>query len=146
MSAPNLTRTIVVGVDGSEQSIRALLFAASLVEDLPDAELIVAHARYVGYMIAPPHVTDDEFSDVLDEDEQYVRATVTRVLKDRALRWSIERREGEPSRVLRDIARDVDASLLVIGRQGRSNIEELLLGSVSNRLVHRSEVPVLLVR
>ena len=146
MTLPKLMRTVVVGVDGSAQSIRALLFAASLVEDLPDAELIVGHARYVGYLMAPPHVTEDEFSDVLDEDERYVDATVSRVLEGRALRWSIERREGEPSRVLRDIARDADAYLLIIGRQGRTNIEESLLGSVSNRLVHRSEIPVLVIR
>jgi nucleotide-binding universal stress UspA family protein len=146
MASPNLTRTVVVGVDGSEPSIRALLYAASLVEDLPDAELIVAHARYIGYLVAPRNVTEDEFSDVLDGDEQYVRSTVSRLLDPRPLRWSIERREGEPSKVLTDIARDVDASLLIIGRQGRSNVKEMLLGSVSNRLVHLSEVPVLVVR
>jgi nucleotide-binding universal stress UspA family protein len=139
-------RMIVVGVDGSEPSKRALLLAASLAEDLSDAQLVVGHARYVPYLWSPKHVAEAEFSDLLDAAEQDVRDTVQRELSDRDLQWTIECREGEPSQVLREVARDVDASFIVVGRRGWSIAEELLLGSVSNRLVHRAEVPVLLVR
>ena len=140
-------RTVVVGVDGSEPSLRALRFAAILVADLSDAELVVGYARYLPYLWAPEHVVEDEFGDLLDEQDKYVGEKVEREL-DRAgvVRWRIERREGEPSQVLRDMAREADASFLVVGRRGWSVVEELLLGSVSNRLVHRAEVPVLLVR
>ena len=80
-------RPIVVGVDGSEPSIRALLFAASLARDLPDAELVVVHVRYVGYLMAPHDVAEDEFSDLLDEDERYVRAVVSRELVKGVRTW-----------------------------------------------------------
>jgi nucleotide-binding universal stress UspA family protein len=139
-------RTIVVGVDGSEPSIRALTFAASLVEDLPDAQLVIAHARYVSHLWAPEHLPEAEFADLLDEAERFVRETAERKLEGRDLRWSIERREGEPAHVLRDIAHETDASFVVVGRRGWSTVQELMLGSVSNRLVHRSDVRVLLVR
>ena len=139
-------RNIVVGVDGSEPSVRALLFGASLAEDLPEAQLVVGHARYVPYLWSPKHVAEAEFSDLLDEAEQYVRNAAQGELDSRDLEWTIDVREGEPSQVLREIARDVDASLLVVGRRGWSIAEELLLGSVSNRLAHRAEVPLLLVR
>jgi nucleotide-binding universal stress UspA family protein len=43
------------------------------------------------------------------------------------------------------VAEEVDAALLVIGRQRWSAIADLILGSVSQRLVDQSEVPVLLV-
>jgi len=120
--------------------------AVSLVEDLSDAQLVVAHARYVPFLWSPKHVAEAEFSDLLDEAEQDVRNMVQRELDGCDLRWTFECREGEPSQVLRDIARDVDASFIIVGRQGWSVAEELLLGSVSNRLVHRGEMPVLLVR
>jgi nucleotide-binding universal stress UspA family protein len=139
-------RIVVVGVDGSEPSMRALMFATSLVGDFSDAQLIVCHARYVPYLWSPHHVVEAEFSDLLDAAEQDVRYTVQQELSGRDLQWTIECREGEPSQVLREIARDVDASFIVVGRRGWSIAEELLLGSVSNRLVHRGEVPVLLVR
>ena len=98
------------------------------------------------YLWSPKHVAEAEFSDLLDAAEQDVRDMVQRELGGRDLRWMIECREGEPSQVLREIAHDVDASFIVVGRRGWSIAEELLLGSVSNRLVHRAEVPVLLVR
>ena len=138
-------RTIIVGVDGSEPSIRALTYAASLVADLVDSQLVVAHARYMPYLWAPEHVAEDEFSDLLDRAEQFVRETAQRELERYALRWTIERREGEPSQVLRDLAHELDASLVVVGRRGWSTVQELVLGSVSNRLVHRNDVRVLLV-
>ena len=141
-----MMRVVVVGVDGSEPSIRALLVAASLVEELRDAQLVVVHARHVPYLWAPRHVPEAEFSDLLDEAEQFVRETVQADLGDRDLRWIIESREGEPSQVLRDVAREVGASFVVVGRRGWSATEELLLGSVSNRLVHRAELPVLVVQ
>lgn len=139
-------RAIVVGVDGSDPSIRALTFAASLIDDFRDAQLVVAHARHLPYLWAPEHAAENEFSDLLDEAERFVRETVERKLDGRDLRWSIGRREGEPSQVLRDIAHETDASFVVVGRRGWSVVQELILGSVSNRLVHRSDVRVLLVR
>jgi len=139
-------RTIVVGVDGSEPSLRALEVAVALVEDFNEGELLVAHARWVPSLWAPKSVPESEFADLLDEAESYVREVVRRELERHDVRWRIERREGEPSKVLTDIAHDADASFVVVGRRGWSAVGELLLGSVSNRLVHRSDVQVLLVR
>jgi nucleotide-binding universal stress UspA family protein len=139
-------RRIIAGVDGSAPSVRALRVAARLVEDLADAELIVVHARYVQYLWLPDHVAEDEFADVLDAAEQFVRRTVERDLADRPLRWRLECREGEPSDALCEIAHETGGeALVVVGRQGWSAVRELLLGSVSNRLVHRGDCPVLLV-
>jgi nucleotide-binding universal stress UspA family protein len=138
-------RTIVVGVDGSDASIRALEFAASLVEDLSDAALVVAHARYLPYLWAPKHVAEDEFRDLLDEVELAVREAAHAALEGRRLQWALALREGEPSQVLSAIVHETDASFVVVGRHGSSAVGELVLGSVSNRLVHRTDVRVLLV-
>ena len=128
------------------RAFAALTFAAELVRDLTDARLVVAHARYVPYLWAPKHVAEREFEDLLDEVERFVAELAARELDRYDLVWSLECREGEPSQVLGDIARETDASFLVVGRRGWSSIEQLLLGSVSNRLVHRSELRLLLIR
>jgi nucleotide-binding universal stress UspA family protein len=137
-------RTIVVGVDGSEPSLRALDFAVGLASDLDDAELVVAFARFV-YLAMPDHVAEDMYAEVLDQAEATVQAEVERALRDRELRWKFVSREGEPSHVLCDVAEEVGASFVVVGRRGWSTATELLLGSVSHRLVHRSGCPVLLI-
>jgi len=137
--------TIVVGVDGSEPSMRALRFAARLAQDLSDTRLVVAHARHVPALWAPRHVPEAEFSDVLDAAERFVREAAEHELSQGDVPWSIQSRDGEPSNVLRDIAHESDATFVVVGRSGWSTVQELLLGSVSNRLVHRADLNVLLV-
>jgi nucleotide-binding universal stress UspA family protein len=137
-------RIIVVGVDGSAPSLGALRFAADLCDDLPDAEVVVVFARYA-YLFMPPHTAEDMYADVLDRAEELIQEETERALGDRDVRWRFMSREGEPAHVLCEVADELGASFIVIGRRGWSAAHELLLGSVSNRLVHRSECPVLLV-
>ena len=114
--------------------------------DLDDAALVLVHARYLPHLWTADHVADDAFGDVLDGLERQVRAPVGRALESRAIRGRVDVREGEPSHVLREVAKASRAPAIVVGRRGWSTTRELMLGSVSNRLVHRADCPVLLVR
>lgn len=53
---------------------------------------------------------------------------------------------GVPSSTICDFARSCHADLVVIGRQGHSGFPEMLLGSVSNYVVHHAPCSVLLVQ
>ncbi|MDJ0724230.1 MAG: universal stress protein [Prochloraceae cyanobacterium] len=53
---------------------------------------------------------------------------------------------GSPSRNVCTIAREWQADLIVIGRRGRSGLSEMLLGSVSNYVVHHAPCSVLIVQ
>ncbi|MFB6206734.1 MAG: universal stress protein [Haloglomus sp.] len=59
---------------------------------------------------------------------------------------STELIEGGPSEALRDYLTENDVDFVAMGTRGRSNIERHLLGSVTERLVRTSPVPVLTVR
>jgi nucleotide-binding universal stress UspA family protein len=52
---------------------------------------------------------------------------------------------GSPGRIICDIARNWDADLIVIGRRGRAGLMELLLGSVSNYVLHHAPCSVHIV-
>jgi nucleotide-binding universal stress UspA family protein len=137
-------RTIVVGVDGSPPSLHALRFVAGLAGDLTDAEVVVVFARYV-YVFMPPHAAEDMYDGVLDRAEAMVEAEAREALDGRELRWKFLSRDGEPSHVLRTVADELGASFVVVGRRGWSTAHELLVGSVSQRLVHHASCPVLVV-
>jgi nucleotide-binding universal stress UspA family protein len=136
--------TIVVGIDGSETSIRALIFAADLAERVRNPQLIVVHARWLSQLWMPP-TGQDEFSVLLDRVEEMSRDAADDVMAHRSIEWKFVTRAGEPSEVLHDLADETDAMFIVVGRRGWSTFRELVMGSVSNRLVHRQHDNVLLV-
>ena len=51
---------------------------------------------------------------------------------------------GDPAGGILQVAEDVDATLVCAGTTGKSGIERLLIGSVARRLLHESQVPLLL--
>ena len=52
---------------------------------------------------------------------------------------------GDPATVLTDIAREVDAQLVVVGRRGGDFVRRTLLGSVAQRVVQEAPCDVLVV-
>lgn len=53
---------------------------------------------------------------------------------------------GHPSSTICEFARSAHADLIVIGRRGRSGLQEMMLGSVSNYVVHHTPCSILLVQ
>ena len=53
--------------------------------------------------------------------------------------------EGTPAQVIPAVADEIDADLIVMGMHGHTKLEYMFLGSVANRVVSRSRIPVLLV-
>lgn len=54
--------------------------------------------------------------------------------------------EGNPAEAILDAAGEVDADLIVLGTRGLSNLKELLLGSVSHRVIQLSPCSCLVVK
>ena len=56
---------------------------------------------------------------------------------------SAMRIDGDPGPSIVDKARELGASLIVIGSRGRGTIRRTILGSVSDYIIHHTHVPVL---
>ncbi|WP_338682283.1 universal stress protein [Streptomyces acidiscabies] len=129
-----MTPPVVVGVDGSESSLRAVDFAADEAA-LRGAPLRLVHAflweRYEG---AGPVTAED----ILRTAER--RAALRRP----DVPVSLDVLPEEPEYAL--IREGREASLLVVGTRGRGGLAELLLGSVSLAVAARAACPVIVVR
>jgi nucleotide-binding universal stress UspA family protein len=53
--------------------------------------------------------------------------------------------DGDPARELLRLAREVDFDVIVMGSRGRGRVTAALLGSVSNRVMHDADVPVIVI-
>lgn len=91
-----------------------------------------------------------EASDLLVAFEAAGREAVNEVI-DRAERRDIDSVQssvlnGRPSRVITEYARDRAVDLVTMGTHGRSGLDRVLLGSVSEGVIARADVPVLAVK
>ncbi|TVR29747.1 MAG: universal stress protein [Nitriliruptor sp.] len=131
---------IVVGIDGSEESLRALRAGQDLATRV-GAELIVANVVVPGptaeYPVMVPEL--DEAA-AREQVEQWCRTLAA----DRPLP-EIEMRAGDARNELLQVVRDRSADLLVVGSRGHGPVGRLLLGSVATWLVGHSDVPVTVV-
>lgn len=124
---------VVVGVDGSPSSRRALRFA--LQEALAtDASVVLLHARGAG---AP---SGDAASD--RRSEEVVSGVLAEVVDERTehLDISTVRVEGDPVEAL--VAAGAEADLIVVGSRGLGGVRGLVMGSVSQGVLHRAGIPV----
>jgi nucleotide-binding universal stress UspA family protein len=54
-------------------------------------------------------------------------------------------RPGDPEIEIRSIAREVGADLIILGTHGRTGLMRVLVGSVTDDVIHHSEIPVLVL-
>jgi nucleotide-binding universal stress UspA family protein len=139
-------RTVVVGTDGSDSSLRAVERAGHIAG--ADAKLIVATA----YL---PQPEDSRAADVLRDESYKVSgsAPIYAILHEARERAhaagakNVEERPivGAPVDALVGVAEEVDADLLVVGNVGLSTIAGRLLGSVPANVSRRAKIDVLIV-
>jgi nucleotide-binding universal stress UspA family protein len=140
------TRRVVVGVDGSAESRKALAFAIDHADRI-QGPLTVVHGwgslrnvRSRG-LVAVPHDVAEETAAAERLLSEAV-AGLTEQHPDVAV--SLEAIPVPPGRLLADASQD--ASLVVVGSRGRGAFAELLLGSVSQSVLHHARCPVAVIR
>jgi nucleotide-binding universal stress UspA family protein len=135
-------RRILLAVDGSGHSAKAIPFAADLASRY-EGEVLVFHARE--HELALGVDVDAETS----EEALALVDGIVRELKDVGVgvRGEIVRVPlGQTPRAILDAARDEHVDLIVMGTRGLSDWSRLLMGSVAHKVVHLADVPVLVVR
>lgn len=140
--------TILVGVDGSDSSARAMEFATHLARD-PNSRLLVAYIiEWSPFTFNTPEeneVRHKRREEELSRAKSEVLDPVLGALKSRGLDVEGVVRHGKPVVALADIALEQKVSQIVVGRRGESKLGGLLFGSLSAGLLQVSPVPVTVV-
>ncbi len=139
---------ILVPVDFSSCSAAALRYAASLRERF-DASLEVIHACEI------PHVVPEETMILMGDASASLAVHFERQASEQFERFlsthatdvphTHELRLGSPAATVREKISEGTCDLVVMGTHGRSGFERFMLGSVAERVVRSSPVPVLTV-
>ncbi|MEU8522806.1 universal stress protein [Streptomyces sp. NPDC048577] len=133
--------SVVVGVDGSEHSLRALGWALSVARDI-GAPLLVAHVRSDALQLGSARISSlGGMPEIPDAVTDGVRTWVAGHAADVAVRYASL--DGTVTEALLTSARN--ARLLVIGSRGHGGFATLLLGSTSRALASSAPCPVVVV-
>lgn len=142
-------RHILAPVDFSDVSAAALRFAAGLSK-CSKAQIT---ALFADQFLPPPYFTaaelalfEEQFRESRDQAAARLRDFVDTTIPEAAAGVESRVIEGPPIDAILTAAQDLKADLIVMGSHGRGGINRLMLGSVTERTIRESDVPVLAVR
>lgn len=138
-------KRILLAVDGSEHSRKAMKVAIDLASKM-GARLCVLSVA------APPYIPPEPYGIAIAGLEEAVTEYATSLAKAAAAQaekagvpadWRVE--SGSVADMICHTADAVGAELIVLGSRGNGTLRRALLGSVSSRVIHIAETPVLVV-
>lgn len=136
---------IIVGLDGSGHSQRALDWAAREAA-LRNAALtvVVVHPLVRGYSgRGVEYVGDAELATKAGEEAQAETESVLAGLDSRPPSVDVQVRSGIPAEEL--VAATKGADMIVLGSRGVGGFTHLLMGSTSAQVTHHAECPVVII-
>ena len=137
-------KRILIATDGSTGAGRALEHGFELAAEV-GAEVVVLYVRpsAMSFLGAP------YYQDVVSEHARHASAVITDA-KLHAVRHGVDVDytviEADPVDGILDVANARDVDLIVVGSRGLGAVKGLVLGSVSNAVLHQAEKPVLVVK
>jgi nucleotide-binding universal stress UspA family protein len=137
---------VLVAVDGSDTSIRALDVAADFTAGLR-GELVICHvvdlARAAALSGGAAQLVPASLEEIQTEGTEILDAALARV--SGRVRASIRRVAGVPVEQIERLADENRPNVIVIGSHGRTGLERLVLGSVAEGVVRGASFPVMVV-
>ena len=139
---------VLVPVDFSSNSMRAIEFAISLVD--PGGEIYLLHVIDSGFI---ERLTEEGFGDSAETTGRMRRKAEARLQEildgkpEPSPRMDSMIVVGNPVAEILRVAADLDFQMIVLGTHGRNtgNIEELLFGSTAEKVLRGARIPVICV-
>jgi nucleotide-binding universal stress UspA family protein len=130
---------ILLATDGSEDARLAARAAANL-SDRAGAELHIVHAwQSVPHPVIDPDEYEEEARRLLGVQTEFVSDAGGTVIEAHLVM-------GTPVDAILDLGEEIGADLVVVGSRGHGPLGRLILGSVSEGVVHHATCPVLVLR
>lgn len=142
----DLYRNIVIATDGSENSRRAIFYGIEIAK-------LSGATVHVLYVVDTPSTISETWTagkemirEMMINDGKKVMSKIMKILEDSGVEAKEVLLEGHPSDGIINFAENNSMDLIVMGTLGKTGLERFLMGSVAEKVVRYSKVPVLVVR
>ena len=133
-------------VDGSDNSYRALDAALLLSEKLGSNITVIHVMEQVPITHIGSEKQINEFLEAYKKENQEILSKCSEIATQKGLTINTFLLEGNPASAILDFSKKEKFDLLIMGRRGLGKFKELILGSISSKIVHHSPSAVLLIR
>ena len=142
---------VLVPIDGSPASLRALDFAIEMTGQNSDTSLVLLNVQNISAMdLADADMADAAMGSDWQEavSQASAKAIKEAIGKAEAAGIAFSRivRTGQTAEAIAQAAHDEGVGHIVMGTRGLGSIQGLLLGSVAMKLIHLAEVPLTLIK
>ncbi|WP_130803186.1 universal stress protein [Acinetobacter ihumii] len=140
---------ILVCVDDSDLSLKALEHSIQLAKDL-GSTVTVLEVLELDPMIAQDYINKGQSNVLIDRAKDYILKSLenikTQYSEDHVV-LNIQYREGfSISDTIIQTLAELHTDLVVMGSHGRTGLKKLVLGSVAQKVLAQSPIPVLIVK
>lgn len=137
-------KKILVAVDGSDISFRALTNAEVLAKGMK-SELLILHVTDDAPK-ATQHRTLGITSSLEEKDDSEMMYAIKKHLLESPVPFKIKETSGHAATVILETAEAENCDTIVMGSRGLGNITKLFIGSVSSDVISNAHIPVVIVK
>ena len=140
-------RKTLIPYDGSESSMRALRYAISMEKEHPGGQFYLLHVSdpTTYFALDEEIFNPNEKQRMLEEGERTL-LSAKQVLNEAGVPYESEVSIGIPGNDIAAKARARGCNCIIMGTRGMNSMASFFIGSVAQRVIHNSEVPVTLVK
>ncbi len=138
---------VLVPLDGSSLAEAALPHARALAE-CTNAQVVLLRVAIdpgAEFAFADPSIAEPLVEQMETEAKKYLSAVARELYRD-GFKVSTMMREGPVAETILDVAAEIGADVIVMCTHGRTGPARWLMGSIADRVVRGSKVPVMLIR
>ena len=134
-------KKIMIPYDGSKCAEGALDIAIDMAKKY-GSEMVLATFQAVPALTIRAALDRDDQCEIAKKEQEPAIAKIEKA----GIKYTVVAECGDPAECILNVAKDEKADVIVMGSRGLSGLTELLLGSVSTKVVQLSKVPVLVCK
>jgi nucleotide-binding universal stress UspA family protein len=137
---------VLIPVDDSEQSRRAVEKAATLVQEGVVGKITLFNVYNTGD-VDISKLRNQERLDELRSESLRILTMYEDLLKEQGIEYTLKRAGGDPASLVIDLVENNQYfDLIIMGSRRINKFQELVFGSVSDKVTRLSNVPVLIIK